>query len=72
VTPARTLAVVSNHERAMGVGARREGDAGEHAIDRSANGVSDGYVLGDGKMNVFRDADTLSEGVKLSRTSSEG
>jgi hypothetical protein len=48
----------------MGVGARREGDAGEHAIDRSANGVSDGYVLGDGKMNVFRDADTLSEGLQ--------
>ncbi|MBQ0825692.1 hypothetical protein [Streptomyces tagetis] len=55
----RSLAVVTNTERAMVVLLAREGDPGEHAVDPGAEGWSDGYVLANGQDDEYPDEDTI-------------
>ena len=54
------LAVVTNGERAMVMLLREPGDAGEHAIDASADtSTSDGYVLDNGHVDSYADRGTV-------------
>ncbi|MFB6716189.1 MULTISPECIES: hypothetical protein [unclassified Streptomyces] len=55
----RRLAVVSNAERAMVMLLDGEGDPGEHAVDRGAEGRSDGFGLSNGQDDEYPDADTV-------------
>ncbi len=55
----RLLSVTSNGERAMVMLLREAGDPGEHAIDPSAAGRSDGYVLSNGQNDTYDDRDTI-------------
>jgi hypothetical protein len=56
----RTLAVVTNGERAMVMLLGADGDAGAHAIDGSAGAESsDGYLLENGQEDTYPDRDTV-------------
>lgn len=44
----RSLAFVTNTERAMLILLEGDGDPGEHAVDPEAGGSSEGFVLSDG------------------------
>lgn len=55
----RSLAFVTNTERAMVMLLDGEGDSGEHAVDPGAEGFSDGFVLSDGQHDEYPDRDTV-------------
>lgn len=55
----RTLAVVTNRERAMVMLLDGPEDAGAHAIDPKASGTSEGYVLENGQSDEYADRDTV-------------
>lgn len=61
----RLLAVVSNGTRAMVVLMNGEADAGEHAVSPGAVGSSDGYVLDNGQVDTYEDAETIRLGDAL-------
>ncbi|CAL9657491.1 hypothetical protein [Streptomyces sp. Tu 3180] len=58
----RSLAVVTNTERAMVMLLDGEGDPGEHAADPGARGSSGGFVLADGQHDEYPDEDTVPIG----------
>ncbi|MFF4079311.1 hypothetical protein ACFYZN_07885 [Streptomyces sp. NPDC001777] len=57
----RSLAVVSNAERAMVMLLEHPGDPGGHAADPGADaeGWSDGFVLSNGQCDEYPDTDTV-------------
>ncbi|MFF2945602.1 hypothetical protein ACFVSQ_37775 [Streptomyces niveus] len=55
----RSLAFVTNTERAMVMLLEDEGDSGEHAVDPGAEGSSDGFVLSNGQDDEYPDEDTV-------------
>ncbi|MFJ2432572.1 hypothetical protein ACIOWM_05115 [Streptomyces anulatus] len=55
----RSLAFVTNTERAMVVLLEEEGDPGEHAVDPGCEGSSDGFVLSNGQDDEYPDQDTV-------------
>ncbi|WP_308251066.1 Imm1 family immunity protein [Streptomyces anulatus] len=55
----RSLAFVTNTERAMVMLLEEEGDPGEHAADPGAKGASDGFVLSNGQDDEYPDEDTV-------------
>ncbi|WP_406344370.1 hypothetical protein [Streptomyces sp. NBC_01578] len=55
----RSLAFVTNTERAMVVLLEGEGDPGEHAVDPGADGSSEGFVLSNGQHDEYPDEDTV-------------
>ncbi len=55
----RSLAFVTNTERAMVVLLEEEGDPGEHAVDPGAQGSSDGFVLSNGQDDEYSNEDTV-------------
>jgi len=65
----RSLAVVTNTERAMVMLLDGEGDPGEHAIDPGADGHSSGFVLANGQNDEYPDNDTvpLPEALRIVR-----
>ncbi|MET8731247.1 hypothetical protein ABZV81_29335 [Streptomyces parvus] len=58
----RSLAFVTNTERAMVMLLEEEGDPGEHAVDPGAEGSSDGFVLSNGQHDEYPDEDTVPIG----------
>lgn len=58
----RSLAFVTNTERAMVMLLEEEGDPGEHAVDPGAQGSSDGFVLSDGQADEYPDEGTVPIG----------
>ncbi|RGC70376.1 hypothetical protein C5N14_02735 [Micromonospora sp. MW-13] len=65
----RSLAVVSNTERAVVMLLDGPGDPGAHASDPGADGWSDGFVLGNGQDDEYPDEDTvpLEEALRIVR-----
>src|SRR5690348_15860275 len=65
----RSLAVVTNTERAMGMLLDGEGDPAAHAIDPGADGSSGGFVLANGQNDEYPDKDTvpLPEALRIVR-----
>ncbi|MFE2108495.1 hypothetical protein ACFXAF_21925 [Kitasatospora sp. NPDC059463] len=63
----RSLGVVTNTERAMVVLLEGAGDPGEHAVDPSADGESDGFVLANGQCDEYPDQETvpLAEALRI-------
>jgi hypothetical protein len=61
----RILLIVSNGTRAMVVLLDRAGDAGQHAADPDATGGSGGYVLDNGQVDEYANADTVELGQAL-------
>ncbi|WP_151774513.1 hypothetical protein [Streptomyces abyssomicinicus] len=55
----RSLAFVTNTERALVMLLEEEGDPGEHAVDPGAQGSSDGFVLSNGQDDEYPDEDTV-------------
>ncbi|SEB64285.1 hypothetical protein [Streptomyces sp. TLI_105] len=55
----RSLAFVTNTERAMVMLLEEEGDPGEHAVDPGAEGSSSGFVLSGGQDDEYPDEDTV-------------
>ncbi|MFE7816395.1 hypothetical protein ACFU5P_31630 [Streptomyces sp. NPDC057433] len=55
----RSLAFISNTERAMVVLLDGEDDPGEHAVDPGASGSGKGFVLANGQHDEYPDEDTL-------------
>ncbi|MFF9340263.1 MULTISPECIES: hypothetical protein [unclassified Streptomyces] len=55
----RSLAFVTNTERAMVMLLEDEGDPGEHAVEPGAQGSSDGFVLSNGQDDEYPDEDTV-------------
>ncbi|MER7746622.1 hypothetical protein ABT013_15250 [Streptomyces bacillaris] len=55
----RSLAVVTNTERAMVVLLDGPDDPGEHAVTPGAEGWSDGFVLSNGQDDEYPDEDTV-------------
>jgi hypothetical protein len=55
----RSLALISNTERAMVMLLHGEDDPGEHAVDPDASGSSKGFVLANGQHDEYPDEDTL-------------
>lgn len=58
----RSLAFVTNTERAMVMLLEEEGDPGEHAVDLGAQGSSGGFVLANGQDDEYPDEDTVPLG----------
>ncbi|WP_454325494.1 hypothetical protein [Streptomyces glaucescens] len=58
----RTLAFVTNTERAMVMLLEEEGDPGEHAVDPGAQGASEGFVLSNGQDDEYPNEDTVPIG----------
>ncbi|MDQ1006115.1 hypothetical protein QFZ82_000600 [Streptomyces sp. V4I23] len=58
----RSLAFVTNTERAMVVLLEEEGDPGEHAVDPGTDGSSEGFVLSNGQHDEYPDEDTVPIG----------
>lgn len=58
----RSLAFVTNTERAMVMLLDDEGDPGEHAVDPGAQGASDGFVLSNGQDDEYPNEDTVPIG----------
>lgn len=61
----RSLAFVTNTERAMVLLLDEEGDPGEHAVDPEAEGSSDGFVLSNEQHDEYPDQDTVPVGEAL-------
>ncbi|WP_203351575.1 hypothetical protein [Streptomyces sp. Sge12] len=55
----RSLAFVTNTERAMVMLLEDEGDPGEHAVEPRAQGSSGGFVLSNGQDDEYPDQDTV-------------
>ncbi|MFE5518375.1 hypothetical protein ACFQ9Q_11700 [Streptomyces virginiae] len=55
----RSLAFVTNTERAMVMLLEDEGDPGEHVVAPGAKGSSDGFVLSNGQSDEYPDEDTV-------------
>ncbi|MFB7476835.1 hypothetical protein [Kitasatospora sp. NPDC056184] len=55
----RSLAFVTNTERAMVILLEEEGDPGGHATDTGAEGTSSGFVLSNGQYDEYPDQDTV-------------
>ncbi|MFE6719478.1 hypothetical protein ACFVDU_18105 [Streptomyces albidoflavus] len=55
----RSLAFVTNTERAMVMLLGAGDDPGEHAVDPGAQGSSDGFVLSHGQDDEYPDEDTV-------------
>ncbi|MEU5400754.1 hypothetical protein ABZ348_15850 [Streptomyces sp. NPDC005963] len=55
----RSLAFVTNGERAMVMLLAGEGDPGEHAVDPGADGWSEGFLLANGQHDEYPDEDTV-------------
>ncbi|MFE3016923.1 hypothetical protein [Streptomyces sp. NPDC059256] len=55
----RSLAFVTNTERAMVMLLAGAGDPGEHAVDPGADGWSDGFLLANGQDDEYPDEDTV-------------
>ncbi|MER5349342.1 hypothetical protein ABT093_03265 [Kitasatospora sp. NPDC002551] len=55
----RSLGFVTNGEQAMVLLLEGEGDPGEHAVDPSADGESDGFLLANGQCDEYPDRDTV-------------
>lgn len=58
----RSLAFVTNTERAMVMLLGGEGDPGEHAVDPGGDGSSVGFVLSNGQQDEYPDQDTVPIG----------
>ncbi|MFJ9774375.1 hypothetical protein ACIRVF_24585 [Kitasatospora sp. NPDC101157] len=58
----RSLAFVTNTERAMVMLLEEEGDPGEHAVEPGSDGSSDGFVLSNGQHDEYPDQDTVPIG----------
>ncbi|MEW2068152.1 hypothetical protein [Streptomyces sp. NPDC007346] len=58
----RSMAFVTNTERAMVVLLGGEGDPGEHAVDPGADGWSEGFVLSNGQHDAYPGQDTVPIG----------
>ncbi|MFG2899771.1 hypothetical protein ACGFZH_22145 [Streptomyces zaomyceticus] len=58
----RSLAFVTNTQRAMVMLLEEEGDPGEHAVDPGAEGSSCGFVLSNGQHDEYPDQDTVPLG----------
>ncbi|MEV7833598.1 hypothetical protein AB0P12_23675 [Streptomyces subrutilus] len=58
----RSLAFVTNTERAMVMLLDDKGDPGEHAVDPGAQGASDGFVLSNGQDDEYPNEDTVPIG----------
>ncbi|MEU9670499.1 hypothetical protein AB0E25_33995 [Streptomyces bobili] len=58
----RSLAFVTNTERATVMLLEEDGDPGEHAVDPEAEGSSDGFVLSNGQDDEYPDQDTVPIG----------
>ncbi|WP_328718865.1 hypothetical protein OHT52_04735 [Streptomyces sp. NBC_00247] len=61
----RSLAFVTNTERAMVMLLGEDGDPGEHAADPGAEGTSTGFVLSTGQHDAYPDRDTVPIGEAL-------
>ncbi|MEU2109441.1 hypothetical protein [Streptomyces sp. NPDC019507] len=55
----RSLAFMTNTERAMVMLLEEEGDPGEHAVDPGTAGSSAGFVLSNGQDDEYPDEDTV-------------
>ncbi|MGW4048457.1 hypothetical protein [Streptomyces sp. NPDC004721] len=55
----RSLAFISNTERAMVMLLDGEDDPGEHAVDPGASGSSKGFILANGQHDEYPDENTL-------------
>jgi hypothetical protein len=55
----RILGLVTNGVRAMVVLMTGVGDAGEHAVDETAIGSSNGFVLDNGQVDEYPNQDTV-------------
>ena len=55
----RIIGWSTNRERVMLMLLDGVGDAGEHALDPTAQGESTGYVRDNGQVDTYRDADTV-------------
>ncbi|MCZ0982975.1 hypothetical protein O1L60_39490 [Streptomyces diastatochromogenes] len=55
----RSLAFVTNTERAMVMLLEEEGDPGEHAVDPGVQGSSNGFVLSNGQDDEYPAEDTV-------------
>ena len=55
----RIIGWSSNQERVMLMVLNGVGDAGEHAIDPTGRGQSTGYVMDNGQVDTYPDADTI-------------
>ena len=55
----RIIGWSTNRERVMLILLAGVGDAGEHAVDPTGQGESTGYVLDNGQVDEYRDADTI-------------
>ncbi|MGV9338815.1 hypothetical protein [Streptomyces sp. NPDC003688] len=62
----RSLAVLTNTERALVMLLAEEGDPGEHAVDPEARGSSAGFVSANGQHDAYPNADTVPLGEALS------
>ncbi|MFE2296998.1 hypothetical protein ACFXAW_02235 [Streptomyces sp. NPDC059445] len=58
----RSLAFVTNTERAMVMLLEADGDPGEHAVEPGAVGSSEGFVLSNGQHDEYPDQDTVPIG----------
>ena len=56
----RIIGWVTNRERVMLMLLAGVGDAGAHAVDPTGQGESTGYVLHNGQVDEYRDADTVA------------
>ncbi|WP_065963473.1 hypothetical protein [Streptomyces sparsogenes] len=61
-TSGRSVAFVTNTERAMVMLLDAEGDPGEHAVDPGGEGSSKGFVLSSGQHDEYLDHDTVPIG----------
>jgi hypothetical protein len=55
----RSLAVISNRVRTMVMLLDEPGDPGGHAVDPTAAGSQDGYLLGNGQRDTYDNRDTV-------------
>src|SRR5690242_13079122 len=58
----RSLAFVTNTDRAMVMLLEAEGDPGEHAVEPGAVGSSEGFLLSNGQHDEYPDEDTVPIG----------
>ena len=55
----RIIGWSTNRERVMLIFLDGVGDAGEHAVDPTGHGESIGYVMDNGRVDTYYDADTM-------------
>ena len=55
----RIIGWSTNQERVMLMLLDEVGDAGEHAVDPTGQGQSSGYVMDNGQLDTYPDADTV-------------